>query len=37
MQDTTKTFQIKINFLNNKLLELKKAQLFINVDQTEEW
>ncbi|ENY54070.1 Hypothetical protein MALK_1320 [Metamycoplasma alkalescens 14918] len=37
MQDTKKIFQIKINFLNNKLLELKKAQLFINVDQTEEW
>lgn len=37
MSNQNQTFKININFLDNKTLSIRNGQLFINIDDEDEW
>ncbi|PZW01475.1 MSC_0621 family F1-like ATPase epsilon subunit [Metamycoplasma auris] len=37
MENKSGSFNIKINFIDSKVLEIKKAKLYINVDEDDDW
>ncbi|WP_152414853.1 MSC_0621 family F1-like ATPase epsilon subunit [Metamycoplasma auris] len=37
IENKRNSFNLKINFIDSKILEIKNAQLFINVDEDDDW